>query len=142
MEADNRASVLVVGGSSGVGLACVKRLVDSGRYQVFTASRSPAANSVEGATYVPLDATDDKSVTDAVSEVHQRAGRIDVLVYSAGYALAGPTELTSIEEAKSQFETNFWGAVRVNQAVLPGMRRSRSGIIVNVSSLAGLLSLP
>jgi NADP-dependent 3-hydroxy acid dehydrogenase YdfG len=82
-----------------------------------------------------LDVTDDRSIRTIVSE----AGRIDVLVNNAGYGLGGAFEDLSIEEIKDLYETNVFGVVRTTQAVLPAMRESQSGIIVNVSSGAGFL---
>src|SRR4029077_10949847 len=71
-----------------------------------------------------------------------RAGRLDVLVNNAGYALGGAAEETSIEEAKEQFERYFCGVVRMVKAVLPGMREARSGRIITIGSLAGLMAIP
>ena len=89
-----------------------------------------------------LDVTDDKSVTDAIDVISNRQGRIDVLVNNAGYEQHGPVEELSMEEIKTQFETNFFGAVRVMKAVLPMMRKQRSGRIVNVSSIGGKIGVP
>jgi NAD(P)-dependent dehydrogenase (short-subunit alcohol dehydrogenase family) len=89
-----------------------------------------------------LDVTDDKSVTDAIDVISNRQGRIDVLVNNAGYEQHGPVEELSMEEIKTQFETNFFGAVRVMKAVLPMMRKQRSGTIVNVSSIGGKIGVP
>jgi short-subunit dehydrogenase len=72
----------------------------------------------------------------------QEAGRIDVLVNNAAYEVAGALEEISIEEAKAQFETNFFGVVRMVKAVLPSMRQQKQGQIINVSSLSGLSSIP
>src|SRR6476660_6872812 len=89
-----------------------------------------------------LDVTDDKSVTDAIDVISNRQGRIDVLVNNAGYEQHGPVEELSMEEIKTQFETNFFGAVRVMKAVLPIMRKQRSGTIVNISSIGGKIGVP
>ena len=80
-----------------------------------------------------LDVTDDKSVTDAISEISNKQGSIDVLVNNAGYDVTGAVEELSMDEIKAQFETNFFGAVRVMKAVLPIMRKQKSGVIVNTS---------
>lgn len=89
-----------------------------------------------------LDVTDDISVTNAVQEVSSEAGRIDVLVNNAGYGLNGAFEDLAMEEIKAQYETNVFGLIRMTQAVLPIMRRQKSGTIVNISSGAGRFGFP
>src|SRR5207245_4927603 len=88
-----------------------------------------------------LDVDDDASVRRGVQEVIARSGRIDALVNNAGIGGGGPIEDVPIEFAKSMFETNYFGTIRMIQAVLPGMRERRSGAIVNVSSIAGRLAI-
>jgi short-subunit dehydrogenase len=89
-----------------------------------------------------LDVTDDKSVANAIDIIGNRHQRIDVLVNNAGYEQHGAVEELSMDEIRAQFETNFFGAVRVMKAVLPIMRKQRSGTIVNVSSIGGLIGVP
>jgi short-subunit dehydrogenase len=89
-----------------------------------------------------LDVTDDKSVKDAIDTILGKRGRIDVVVNNAGYDVFGAVEDLSVEELKAQFETNFFGAIRVMKAVLPTMRKQRRGTIVNVSSVGGLVGIP
>jgi NAD(P)-dependent dehydrogenase (short-subunit alcohol dehydrogenase family) len=89
-----------------------------------------------------MDVDDDSSVRDGVAEVITRHGRIDALVAAAGWGLAGAVEQTSVEDAKAQLETNFWGAVRVVQQVLPSMRARGRGRIVLMSSIGGQIGIP
>ena len=91
---------------------------------------------------LPLDVRSDASVQACVQAVVNRGGRLDVLINNAGYELAGALEETSSEEARAQFETNFFGVVRMVDAVLPLMRRQKRGRIINVSSLSGLSAIP
>src|SRR5262245_19664927 len=134
--------VLVTGASSGVGLATA-RLLAQGGYRVIGASRNPATVGVTaGVTMLPLDVRSDDSVVACVNTVADLAGRLDILVNSAGYELAGAVEDLSMDEIKAQFETNFFGVVRMVKAALPLMRRQQHGQIINVSSLAGLSAIP
>jgi len=134
--------VLVTGASSGFGRAIAGALATRG-YVVFGTSRRPAADAAaQGTTLLEMDVDSDASVKACVGEVLRRAGRVDALVNNAGLGYAGALEDTSIEEARSQFETNFFGLHRVCLAVLPHMRRQGSGRIVNMSSLGGLVTVP
>jgi len=91
---------------------------------------------------IKLDVTDDYSIKNAINEIIQETTRIDILVNNAGNNIAGTVEDLSIEEFKEQFETNFFGLVRVTKAVLPIMRNQNSGIIVNLSSIVGKMAIP
>ena len=134
--------VLVTGASSGNGRATAMLLTQRG-YRVFGTSRRPAQSpSTPGVETLELDVRSDESVRACVAAVLERAGRLDVLVNNAGYELAGALEETTVEEARAQFDTNFFGVVRMVKAALPSMRQQRSGRIVNVSSLAGLSASP
>jgi len=130
-----RPVVLVTGASSGIGRDITRLLHDRG-WRVFGTSRAG------GSDLLRLDVTDDASVTAAVKTVLQEAGRIDALVNNAGFALAGALEETSLEEARAQFDTNFFGVLRMVRAVLPAMRRQGRGRIANISSMAGRLPIP
>lgn len=89
-----------------------------------------------------LDVTDDKSVKDAIRQVKDESSRIDVLINNAGYDVMGAVEDISIEEFKSQFETNLFGVIRVTKEVLPIMRNQRAGNIINISSVGGKIGIP
>jgi short-subunit dehydrogenase len=89
-----------------------------------------------------MDVDSDTAVRDGIGGLIQREGRIDALVAAAGWGIAGAAEYTTIAEAKAQFETNFWGCVRVVQAVLPQMRAQGSGRVVLISSLGGVIGIP
>ena len=91
---------------------------------------------------IGLDVDNDKSVADAINTIVEERKRIDVLVNNAGYALGGALEDSSMDEIKTQFETNFFGAIRATKAVLPVMRRQRAGKIVNITSMGGRITIP
>ena len=91
---------------------------------------------------LPLDVQDDASVQSCVETVLQRTGRIDVLINNAGVSLGGAIEEASLADVRQLFETNFFGVVRLTSAVLPHQRRARSGLIINISSLAGIVGVP
>lgn len=133
---------LVTGASSGIGEATAERLALSG-YKVYGTSRrglSPGQRSFEMLT---LDVTSDASVEAVVSEVMRLEGRIDLLVNNAGFSTApAGAEESSMEQARSIFDTNFFGIVRMTRAVAPHMRRQRSGRIINISSVFGFLPMP
>jgi NAD(P)-dependent dehydrogenase (short-subunit alcohol dehydrogenase family) len=134
--------VLITGASSGIGLATARLLAEKG-LAVFGTSRDPSrADSPPGIEMLPLDVRADESVTACVDALLKRTARLDVLVNNAGYVQRGAVEEVSLEEAKAQFETNFFGAVRMVKAVLPIMRAQGGGRIINISSMAGLIPLP
>jgi NAD(P)-dependent dehydrogenase (short-subunit alcohol dehydrogenase family) len=131
--------VLITGASSGIGRAIAEALVQEGM-TVFGTSRYPdRVTPAAGVEYVRLDVRSEDSVRACVDEVMQRAGRVDVLINNAGYELGGAIEATTLEEAKTQFETNFFGVARLIKAVLPAMRARGSGHIINMSSVVGWL---
>jgi NAD(P)-dependent dehydrogenase (short-subunit alcohol dehydrogenase family) len=136
-------TVLITGASSGIGQATARLLAERG-FTVFGTARKPAQTTTHGVTLLPLDVRSDDSVRACVDQVTRQApaGRLDVLINNAGYSLTGAAEETSLDEAKAQFETNFFGVVRMVQAVLPAMRAAGRGKIVNVSSLAGNTAIP
>jgi NAD(P)-dependent dehydrogenase (short-subunit alcohol dehydrogenase family) len=146
---DQKVAV-ITGSSSGIGLESALVLARNG-YITYATMRSPEKDiSIKEAVQngslpirvVQLDVTDDTSVKNAIDHIISEAGRIDVLVNNAGYSLGGALEDLSMEEIKSQYETNLFGLIRVTQAVLPTMRKQRSGRILNISSGAGIFGFP
>jgi NAD(P)-dependent dehydrogenase (short-subunit alcohol dehydrogenase family) len=133
---------LVTGASSGIGRAAADLLAREG-WRVYAASRTPAGVSGEHAVRpLAMDVTRDASVREAVTAIVTGEGRLDLVVNSAGYGLAGAVEDTSDEEAYAQFDTNFFGVLRVVRAALPHLRAQGNGMIINIGSLAGLMGLP
>jgi NAD(P)-dependent dehydrogenase (short-subunit alcohol dehydrogenase family) len=137
--AGNGKVVLITGASAGLGLACADELSGAGWTVVGASRRGTSSAGWDG---LVMDVDDDQSVQQGVTQVIDQHGRIDALVAAAGWGLAGPVELTELSEAKAQIETNFWGAVRLVQTVLPGMRERGSGRIVLMSSIGGVIGIP
>lgn len=134
--------VLVTGASSGIGRACAGHLGRTG-YRVFGASRRGAdAPAPGGTTMLTMDVDEDASVDTGVGRVVAEAGRLDAVVNSAGFALAGAAEETSSDEVRAVLETNLLGVWRVCRAALPVMRAQRSGTIITVSSIGGVIGVP
>ena len=141
---------LVTGSSSGIGYETALLLARNG-FDTFATMRnlnkSKEIAEVSKRENLPLrvlqlDVNDDRSVADAINNILKEKKRIDVVVNNAGYGLMGSVEDSSLDEIKAQFETNFFGAIRVMQRVIPIMRKRRSGTIVNVSSIAGRIGFP
>src|SRR5262249_48708544 len=128
--------IVVTGASSGIGAAIAAALTEDG-HTVFGTGRNASGARKNGVQMVPPDGGSDASGRACVENVLGEAGRVDVLVNNAGYLLAGAIEEASIEDAKAQFETNFFGTARMVKAVLPSMRARAAGQIINMSSLAG-----
>ncbi len=138
----NEKVVLITGASSGVGQSTARLLSQKG-YKVFGTTRNPTrAEPIPTVEMLALDVRNDNSVIACVEAVISQIGRLDVLVNNAAYELAGALEETSLEEAKAQFDTNFFGVVRMVRAVLPVMRQQNQGQIINVSSFSGVSAIP
>jgi NAD(P)-dependent dehydrogenase (short-subunit alcohol dehydrogenase family) len=147
--------VLITGSSTGFGRLFVDTLSRKG-HTVFATMRDPAGRNAKNASEIrtlaekdslpihvlELDVTDDASVERAVDAAVAKAGRIDVAINNAGYYLSGLEEAVTTEQARRLMDTNFLGPVRVNRAVLPHMRRQRSGVLMHVSSGAGRVVVP
>ena len=135
-----RKSVLITGASSGLGAAMAERMVARG-WRVFGTSRKPRPDS-DGIEWIPLDVCDDASVKAALGEVSDRVGTLDGLVCNAGWGIYGSVEETELEKARAQFETNFFGVLRVLTPVLASMRAQNSGRILFIGSLSGRAPIP
>jgi NAD(P)-dependent dehydrogenase (short-subunit alcohol dehydrogenase family) len=132
---------IVTGISSGIGRSTAVALAGAG-FKVFGTVRKADAPVPEGIERLVLDVRDQASVDAAVSEVQQKAGRIDLLVNNAGGALSGAIEEADIAQAQALFDVNFFGVARVTRAVLPVMRAQGSGRILMISSVVGFLPAP
>lgn len=148
MDIHNSKVVLITGASSGIGQAIALTLMDKG-YKVYGTSRSASDESIvkakEGTGFlkmISLDVCSEESIKNAVDYILKREITIDILINNAGNGIAGSVEDTSTEEAYYQFNTNFFGVHRMCRAVLPKMREQQNGLIINISSVAGLISIP
>jgi NAD(P)-dependent dehydrogenase (short-subunit alcohol dehydrogenase family) len=141
---------LVTGSSSGIGYETALMLARNGFDTYATMRNTNKSKEIAEITkkenlplrVLKLDVTDDKSVDDAINNILNEKKSIEVVVNNAGYGLMGSIEDSSLDEIKAQFETNFFGAIRVMQKVLPIMRQQKAGTIVNVSSIAGRIGFP
>jgi len=152
---NSKQVVLITGSSTGFGRMFTETLARKG-HTVFATMRDPTGRNAKNASEIravaekdslpihvlELDVTDDASVQRAVDAAIGKTGRIDVAINNAGYYLSGLAEAVTTEQAQRLMDTNFLGAVRVNRAVLPHMRRQRSGVIMHISSAAGRLVAP
>ena len=146
----NQKVAVVTGSSSGIGSETSVSLARNGFLTYATVRNLDKSSMIKTIAdkerlpikVVQLDVTDNTSVTNAIQTIASEAGRIDVLVNNTGYGLGGAFEDLLVEEIKDLYETNVFGLIRVTQAVLPIMRKQRSGIIVNLSSGAGLFGYP
>lgn len=137
----------ITGASAGLGRVLVEYLLGLGAMVVATSRKVEQLMALEAAypataLILALDVTKQSQVDAAVADAVARFGRIDVLVNNAGYGMVGAVEESAEEEFRPLFETNVFGLIRMTQAVLPQMRKRRSGHIVNLSSIGGLVSTP
>ncbi|MGB8937283.1 MAG: SDR family oxidoreductase [Candidatus Nitrosopolaris sp.] len=146
----NQRVAVVTGSSSGNGYETSLTLARNGFLTYATMRNLNKSENIKSLAekeklplkIVQLGVTDDRSVNNAMQSITAESNRIDVLVNNAGYPLSGAFEDLGMEEIKAQYETNLFGVIRVTQAVLPIMRKQRSGIIVNTSSVAGRFGFP
>ena len=134
--------ILITGTSTGIGKASAEYLVQQG-HTIFGTSRFPGSyQKPKNYTILQMDVTEFESIQAGINHIIEYKGRIDVLINNAGFGIAGAIEHTSISKAKEQFETNFFGTVRLIKSVLPIMHKQDSGLIINISSIGGLMGLP
>jgi NAD(P)-dependent dehydrogenase (short-subunit alcohol dehydrogenase family) len=135
---------LVTGASSGIGQAAALRLQQAGFVVYGVARRTDRMQELRdrGVRTLAMDVTDEESATVGIKQIIAEAGHIDVLVNNAGYGSYGAVEDVPLEEARRQFDVNLFGAARLIQLVLPGMRVRRSGTIINITSMGGKVHTP
>jgi NAD(P)-dependent dehydrogenase (short-subunit alcohol dehydrogenase family) len=133
--------ILITGGSSGIGKSIGEFLHNKG-FVVYGTSRTPenVLNSVF--PLIALDVRNVESIKSAVAKIIKTSGRLDVVINNAGVGITGPLEEIPTEEIKNNFETNFFGPIEVMKAVLPQMREQKSGLVINITSIAGYMGLP
>jgi NAD(P)-dependent dehydrogenase (short-subunit alcohol dehydrogenase family) len=133
--------VLITGGSSGIGKSIGEYLTQKG-FSVYGTSRFPENFPESKFPLIKLDVTQLDSIQSCVAELISKTGRIDVLINNAGVGITGPLEEIPMDEMKRNFETNLFGPINMINAVLPSMRTQHSGLILNVTSIAGYMGLP
>ena len=134
--------VLITGCSTGIGRATATRLARKG-WTVYASARRPETiGDLHGCEALQLDVTDESSMRAAVDHIEERHGSIGALVNNAGYGIHGAFETTDLDDARAQFETNFFGMARLTQMALPGMRTAGRGRIINMSSMGGKITFP
>lgn len=133
--------VLITGASSGIGKSIAEYLHQKGMV-VYGTSRNPKDNEVNGVKLLPLNVIEVGTIEKTVTEIIKNEGKLDVLINNAGMGITGPIEDTPTDEMRKVFDTNLFGAIDVMKAVLPQMRHQKSGLIINITSIAGYLGLP
>ncbi len=133
--------VLITGASSGIGKS-VATFLSKRDFIVYGTSRKPKNSSVDDFHFVALDVTQEETIKEAVQQVFEKEGRIDILINNAGVGITGPIEETPENEIKKAFDTNYFGPLKMIRHILPIMRKQKSGLIINVTSIAGYMGLP
>lgn len=133
--------VLITGGSSGIGQSIGEFLHQKG-FIVYGTSRNPEKIINSIFPLIALDVRETNSIHLAVAKIIQDSGRLDIVINNAGVGITGPLEEIPMGEIKNNFETNFFGPIAVIKAVLPQMRLQKSGLIINITSIAGYMGLP
>ena len=131
--------VAITGASSGIGRYTATALKNMG-CTVYDLSRRDVPN--QGVEHIKTDVTSEENVANSISKIIEKEGKIDIVINCAGYGISGAVEFTDLQDAKSQFDVNFFGMVNVNKAVIPFMRKSGGGRIINISSVAAVTHIP
>ncbi|MGB2385783.1 MAG: SDR family oxidoreductase [Flavobacteriaceae bacterium] len=134
-------TVLITGGSSGIGKSIGEYLTQKG-YRVYGTSRFPEKYKNSKFPIIKLDVTNPDSILNCIKELLNKVTNIDVLINNAGVGITGPMEEIPMNEMKNNFETNLFGPIGMINAVLPNMRSHQSGLIINITSIAGYMGLP
>jgi short-subunit dehydrogenase len=134
-------TVLITGGSSGIGKSIGEYLQQKG-YKVYGTSRYPYNYLDSKFELIALDVRNSDNIKNAVNQILTKEKSLDVVINNAGVGITGPLEETPMDEIRNNFETNFYGPIAVIQAVLPQMRVQKSGLIINITSIAGYMGLP
>jgi len=133
--------VLITGGSSGIGKSVGEFLSEKG-FIVYGTSRSPEKYKQSKFPILALDVKDEATISETVNTIIDKEGQLDVVINNAGAGITGPIEETPNAEIKNNFDTNFFGPINVIKAVMPQMRKQHSGLIINITSIAGYMGLP
>lgn len=132
--------VLITGASSGIGKAIATYLTNN-RYKVYGTSRTENLEN-ELFPLLELDVRNQDSISNCISKIIEKEGKIDILINNAGVGITGPLEEIPMEEVRNNFETNLFGPIALIKEVLPYMRNEKSGLIINITSIAGYMGLP
>ncbi|CAN5168270.1 SDR family oxidoreductase [soil metagenome] len=133
--------VLITGGSSGIGKSIGEFLTNK-NFIVYGTSRNPGRASGSSFPLLAMDVTHHETIHQAISEIIEKEGKLDILINNAGVGITGPLEETPDEEIKKAFDTNYFGPINVIKGVLPQMRKQGTGLIINITSIAGYMGLP
>lgn len=133
--------VLITGGSSGIGKSIGEFLKEKG-YRVYGTSRQPENYKASKFPILALDVSKETTILETVNTIFSKEGRLDVVINNAGAGITGPIEEIPNTEIRKNFDTNFFGPINVIKAVLPQMRKQQSGLIINITSIAGYMGLP
>lgn len=134
-------TILITGASSGIGKSIAEFLHQKG-YVVYGTSRNPEKYAKSQFPLLSLDVRNAESIKSTIDYIIQKSGKIDIVINNAGVGITGPLEEIPMQEIKNNFETNFFGPIEVIKAVLPQMRSQKSGLIINITSIAGYIGLP